>query len=78
MLMHVGTDISIVAVAQNRNVVEEDIRSLKTELVEPSVFRDDVFQLVIAFKVFKGVQNGDLADGSLGPAPLFVCSSPLS
>lgn len=47
MLMHVGTDISIVAVAQNRNVVEEDIRSLKTELVEPSVFRDDVFQLVI-------------------------------
>ena len=47
MLRHVGTDISIVAVAQNRNVVEEDIRSLKTELVEPSVFRDDVFQLVI-------------------------------
>ena len=29
-------------------------------------------------KVFKGVQNGDLADGSLGPAPLFVCPSPLS
>ena len=33
--------------------------------------------LIIAFKVFKGVQNGDLADGSLGPAPLFVCPSPL-
>lgn len=47
MFVHVGTDISIVAVAQNRNVVEEDIRSLKTELVEPAVFRDDVFQLVV-------------------------------
>jgi len=34
--------------------------------------------LIIAFKVFKGVQNGDLADGSLGPAPMIVYPSPLS
>jgi len=34
--------------------------------------------LIIAFKVFKGVQNGDLADGSLGPAPMIIYPSPLS
>jgi hypothetical protein len=32
--------------------------------------------LIIAFKVFKGVQNGGLADGSLGPAPLLFVPRP--
>ena len=38
VLVHIGAYISIIPVAQNRNIIEKHIRSLKPKLVEPAVF----------------------------------------
>ena len=34
---------AVIAVAQDRDIIEKHIRSLQTELVEPAVFGDRVF-----------------------------------
>lgn len=43
ILMHMGTDVAVVPVTQDRNIIKEDIRSLKTKLVEPAVFGYHMF-----------------------------------
>ena len=47
MLMHIGTYIAVVAVAQDGQVVEEHIRSLQSQLVKPPVFGNDKLQIVL-------------------------------
>ena len=42
MLVHVGSHITVVPVAQGWDVVKEHIRSLKAKLVKPAVFGNDV------------------------------------
>ena len=37
MLVHVGTHIAVVPVAQDGEVVEEDIRPLQSQLIQPAV-----------------------------------------
>ena len=43
VFVHMGTHIAVVTVAQDRQVIEKHIRSLKTKLVEPAVFCNDEF-----------------------------------
>ena len=43
VFVHIGTDVAVIAVAQDRDIIEKHIRSLQTELVEPAVFGDRVF-----------------------------------
>ena len=43
VFMHIRTHIAVVTVAQDRNVVEKHIRSLKAKLVEPAVFGYNIF-----------------------------------
>ncbi len=45
VLVHIGAYISIIPVAQNRNIIEKHIRSLKPKLVEPAVFGNNKLQL---------------------------------
>ena len=47
VFMHIGTNISVVPVAQDRQVIEKHIRSLKTKLVKPAVFGNDKFKVVL-------------------------------
>ena len=47
ILMHMGTDVAVVPVPQDRNIIKEDIRSLKTKLVKPTVFCNDKFKVVL-------------------------------
>ena len=42
-----GAYISIVPMTKNRNIIEKNIRSLKTELVEPAIFGNDMFQKAV-------------------------------
>ena len=44
MLMHVGSHISIIPVPQDGDIIEKHIRSLKSQLIEPTVFGNNVFQ----------------------------------
>ena len=36
--MHMGADVAVVPVTEDRDIIKEDIRSLETKLVEPAVF----------------------------------------
>ena len=45
--MHIGADIAMIPVAQDRQVIEKHIRSLKTKLVKPAVFCNDKFKVVL-------------------------------
>ena len=37
-VMHIGAHIAVISVAQDRNIVKENIRALEAELIEPAVF----------------------------------------
>ena len=43
VLMHVGSYVPVIPVAQDGQVVEEHIRTLEAKLVEPSVLGDNEF-----------------------------------
>lgn len=43
MFMHIRTHIAVVPVAQDRDIIEKNVRALQAELVEPAVFGNDVF-----------------------------------
>ena len=40
VFVHMGTDVPVVPVAQDRDIIKEDIRALEPDLVEPAVFGD--------------------------------------
>ena len=43
ILMHMGADVAVVPVTEDRDIIKEDIRSLETKLVEPAVFGYHMF-----------------------------------
>ena len=52
--MHMGADVAVVPVTEDRDIIKEDIRSLETKLVEPAVFGYHMFQVVVR-KVIVGL-----------------------
>lgn len=44
VLMHVGSHISVIPVPQDGDIIEKHIRPLKSQLIKPAVFGDNVFQ----------------------------------
>lgn len=47
MLMHIRTHIPVIPMSKNRDVIKENIRSLEAELVEPAIFGNDIFELIV-------------------------------
>ena len=47
VLVHVSAHVPVIPVAQNGDIIEKDIRSLKPQLVKPAVFCDNMLQRLI-------------------------------
>ena len=46
MLVHIGAYISVVSVAQDREIVKKHIRPLKSQLIQPAVLCNDKLKIV--------------------------------
>ena len=42
VFVHIGTDIAVIPVAENGNLVEKHVRSLQSQLVQPAVLGNDM------------------------------------
>ena len=65
VFVHIGTDVAVIAVAQDRDIIEKHIRSLQTELVEPAVFGYHMFQVVVR-KVIVGLYTEQVVSRKSG------------
>ena len=69
------------AVAEESSVADSPLQDSHLRAANPSLWKtiSSMEELcIIALKVLKMNQNGDLADGSLGPAPIVAYPSLLS
>jgi hypothetical protein len=62
VLVHVGAYIAVIPVAENGDVVKKHVRPLESQLVEPAVFGDNVFQL-IGRKIIVGLHSQNVMGG---------------
>ena len=44
MLVHVGTDIPVIPVPQDRNIIKKHVRPLQPQLIEPAVFGHNMLE----------------------------------
>ena len=43
VLVHIGTHIPVIPVAEDGDIVKKDIRPLEAKLIKPAVFGDNIF-----------------------------------
>lgn len=72
VFMHVGAHIPVIPVAQDWEIVKEYIRALQAQLIEPTIFCDNEFQIVLG-KVIVSLHTQDIVSGKAWhPYPSFL------